>query len=86
MNPPSPYSCLKITSPSSLALAVMLDWKFFSRLVVGVYRDAKELHGQQDKQDSVNYDMGLARLEERLLVISHSSWENLEAQRLAKRI
>jgi len=67
-------------------LTAELDWKSFSRRVVGVYRDAKKLHGQKGKLDCNGYDMGVARLEGRLLEISHTSWQHLDAQRLAKRI
>ena len=34
----------------------------------------------------MTYDMGVAKLEGRLLEISHSPWQHLDAQRLAKRI
>jgi hypothetical protein len=67
-------------------LTAELDWKSFSRRVVGVYRDAKKLHGQKGKLASNDYDMGVARLESRLLEISHSAWQHVDAQRLAKRI
>jgi len=67
-------------------LTVELDWKSFSRRLVSVCRDAKKLHGKKGTLDSNDYDIGVARLEGRLLEISHSLWQHLDAQRLAKRI
>lgn len=63
-----------------------LDWKPFARLAVGIYRDAKKLHGQKGKLDSNNDDMGVTKLEGRLPEISHTAWQQLDAQRLAKQI
>lgn len=67
-------------------LTIELDWRSFSRRVVDVYSDAKKLHGQKGKLASNDYDMSVAKLEGRLLEISHSPWQHLDAQRLAKRI
>jgi transposase len=67
-------------------LTVELDWKSFSRRVVAVYRDAKKLHSQKGTLASNDYDMGVAKLEGRLLEIAHSPWQHADAQRLAKRI
>jgi hypothetical protein len=35
---------------------------------------------------TMTIDMGVAKLESRLREISHSAWQHLDAQRLAKRI
>jgi transposase len=52
---------------------------------MGVYRDTKKLHGQKGKLDSNDYAMGVVRLEGRLRENSHSPWQHLVAQSLAKR-
>jgi hypothetical protein len=39
-------------------LTAELDWKSFSRRVVGVYRDAKKLHGQKGKLSNNDYRYG----------------------------
>lgn len=67
-------------------MTVELDWKSLSFRVVGIYRDAKKLHGQKVKVASIDYDFGVARLEGRLLEIAHSPWQHLDAQSVAKRM
>ena len=58
----------------------------FSRRVMCIYRDAWNLHGQKGTLASHDDDMGVTELEGRLLEISHSPSQHLDAQHLAKRI
>jgi transposase len=67
-------------------LTAILAWKSFSRRLIRVYRDAKIRHGQKGKLDSNDCHISVARLEGRLLKISHSAWQHHYAQRLARRI
>lgn len=62
------------------------EWKSFSRRLVGVYRDAKKLHGQKAEMVEADYDMAVARLEQRVAKLGSDTWEHADANRLSKRM
>ena len=62
------------------------NWKSFSRRLVGVYRDAKKLHGQRDAMQESAYDHSVGLLESRVSKLASESWEHADAKRLAKRL
>lgn len=62
------------------------EWKSFSRRLVGVYRDAKKLHGVRSTMSQHDYDMAVARLEGRLAKLGSEPWEHPDAKRLSKRM
>lgn len=61
-------------------------WKSFSRRLVGVYRDAKKLQSKRAQLAEHEYDMAVAKLEDRLAKLGSEPWGHAEATRLAKRL
>lgn len=62
------------------------EWKSFSRRLVSVFRDSKKLHAAKGKMPEHDYDLAVARLEQRLAKLGSESWEHPDANRLSKRM
>jgi hypothetical protein len=62
------------------------EWKLFSRRLVNVYRDAKKLQTQSPLMAEADYDLAVARLEQRLAKLGSESWGHADAKRLSKRM
>jgi hypothetical protein len=62
------------------------EWKSFSRRLVSVYRDAKELHQQRGKMAESDYDLAVVRLEGRIGALANETWDHPDANRLSKRL
>jgi transposase len=62
------------------------EWKSFSRRLISVYRAAKKLHGQRGSLAEDDYDLAVARLEQRLANLGSQAWEHADANRLSKRM
>jgi hypothetical protein len=62
------------------------EWKLFSRRLVSVYRDAKKLQTQSPLMAEADYDLAVARLEQRLAKLGSESWGHADAKRLSKRM
>jgi hypothetical protein len=62
------------------------QWKSLSRRLVGIYRDAKILHGQRGKLAGNAYDMSVARLEVRVSKLAAENWSHSVSNRLSKQL
>ena len=62
------------------------EWKSFSRRLVSVFRDAKQLHSEKSTKPEQEYDMAVAMLEGRLAKLGSESWKHPDANRLSKRM
>lgn len=62
------------------------EWKSFSRRLVGAYRDAKKLQSKRTQLAEHEYDMAVAKLEDRLANLGSEPWVHTDAKRLAKRL
>lgn len=62
------------------------EWKSFSRRLVSIYRDAKQLQTQKTKLKEADFDMSVARLEVRIANLATKSWDHTDANRLSKRL
>jgi hypothetical protein len=62
------------------------DWERFGRRVRRLFQEAVKLRAQRDELAEADYDLAVARLENRALALADEQWESLDARRLAGRI
>jgi hypothetical protein len=61
------------------------EWASFSRRLVSVYRDARQLHAARGEMTEADYQLAALRLEHRLIRLGSEDWTHADARRLAKR-
>jgi transposase len=62
------------------------DWERFGKRVRRLFKEALTLRVQREAMAEADYDLAVARLENRALRLEDEPWESADARRLAKRL